>query len=103
MEEKQTFWEITYSGKAAKQQRKLPVKISETLKLLEYDLKIYGPSAKGWPHAGSISGKTGVFHCHLNKGHPRYVAIWKVMNYEIQLIEVKYVGSHEGADYRRIN
>ena len=37
------------------------------------------------------------------KGHPRYVAVWKVADYEIRLMEIRYVGSHENADYQRIN
>ena len=48
-------------------------------------------------------GKKGYYHCHLNKGHPRYVAVWKVTDYEIRLMEIRYVGSHENADYQRIN
>jgi hypothetical protein len=31
---------------------------------------------------------------HLKKGHPTYVAVWEVKDYEIKLVEVTYVGEH---------
>lgn len=38
----------------------------------------------------------------LKKGRPSYVAIFRVADRGIKLIEVRYVGTHEDADYRRI-
>jgi hypothetical protein len=44
----------------------------------------------------------GEYHCHIKKGRPTYVVVWQVTDREIKIVEVKYVGTHEGADYRRI-
>ena len=96
-------WKVSITGSARKQQRRLPKKISEFLLLLIQDLEKSGPEIAGWQNYSKLVGKKDFYHCHLNKGHPRYVAIWKVTNYEIKLMEVRYVGTHENADYRRIN
>ena len=61
------------------------------------------PERHNWPNYGKIAGKKNIYHCHLNKGKPRYVAIWKVTDKNIKLMEVRYVGTHENADYRNIN
>jgi hypothetical protein len=37
-------------------------------------------------------------HCHLIKGNPTYVSCWEV-DKQRHLIEVYYVGTHEGAPY----
>jgi hypothetical protein len=37
--------------------------------------------------------------CHLKKGQPTYVAIWQVVDKQIHLVEVSYVGTHEKAPY----
>ncbi len=39
--------------------------------------------------------------CHLNNGRPRYVVVWKVLDWEIQIMEIRYVGPHGSADYSR--
>ncbi len=36
------------------------------------------------------------------QGRPTYVAIWKVKDKENKIVEVKYAGTHENADYERI-
>ena len=72
--------------------------------LLE-DLKELGPEAKNWHHFGKLTtGKRvpDMYHCHLNKGAPRYVAVWRVEDQTVEIMEVRYVGTHEGADYKRI-
>lgn len=97
------IWTVEITGKARKQKRALPKIIDQSFSLLVSDLKKNGPEAKKWPNFGILVGKKGFYHCHLNKKHPRYVAVWKVSNMEIKLIEVRYVGTHEKADYRRIN
>lgn len=97
------MWQVLTTGKARKQKDKLPKGMRDVLYLLEKDLMARGPELTGWPHFGKIVGKNDVFHCHLNKGKPRYVAIWKVTDREIRLIEVRYVGTHENADYGRID
>lgn len=61
------------------------------------------PGAHQLDHYGKIVNKDDMHHCHLNKGRPRYVAVWKVLDRTVQLMEIKYVGTHENTDYRRIN
>ncbi len=50
-----------------------------------------------WSNYGKLGRNR--HHCHLKKGHPTYVAVWEVKGYEIKLVEVTYVGSHEKAPY----
>ena len=96
-------WEVDITGNDRKQQKALPEKIKNALKFLLKDLTHIGPEVTHWRNYGKLTGKKDYYHCHLNKGHPRYVAVWKVTDYEIKLMEVRYVGTHENADYRRIN
>lgn len=96
-------WDVSLSGTARKQLKKLPAKIDFALQLLLNNLKKNGPEAKAWQNYGKLKGRKDYYHCHLNKGQPRYVAVWKVTDYTIKLMEIRYVGTHENADYRRIN
>ncbi|WP_028317267.1 type II toxin-antitoxin system RelE family toxin [Desulfobulbus elongatus] len=96
-------WTVKFTSKARKQKDKLPADIAAALYTLRRELEAGGPERGHWPHYGRIVGKKDVHHCHLNKGKPRYVAVWKVIDRTIQLIEVRYVGTHENADYRRID
>jgi hypothetical protein len=55
---------------------------------------------------GKIKGKSknvDMHHCHLNKDKPIYVAVWVMEDMAAQIVEVRYVGTHENADYWRIN
>lgn len=97
------MWEIKAASKIKKQIDKLPKSIRAAFYLLQADLETHGPEAKRWTNYGKMSNKKDVYHCHLNKGKPRYVAVWKVTDMEIRIMEVKYVGTHENADYKRIN
>ncbi len=98
-------WQVKITGKARKQADKLPTAMNDALWALIEDLRIYGPIAKNWPHFGPLKGKKepGWYHCHLNKGKPRYVVIWQVTNKVAKLMEVRYAGTHENANYRQIN
>lgn len=98
-----TKWTIEVSNRVRKQREKLPENIFLATKLLLEELEKYGPEAKSWPHFSPIHDKIGYFHCHLNKGCPCYVAVWRVNNNEIHVIEVRYVGTHEGVNYNRID
>ena len=52
------------------------------------------------PHFGKLKNRSGeVYHCHLNRGRPVYVAVWQVVGRDVRLVEVTYVGNHEGAPY----
>ncbi|MBS7328198.1 MAG: cytotoxic translational repressor of toxin-antitoxin stability system [Oxalobacter sp.] len=96
-------WKVIFTGNARKQQKRLPAKIDAALKFLLNDLIHIGPEVKHWQNYGRLTGKKDYYHCHLNKGLPRYVAVWKVTDYTIKLMEIRYVGTHEKANYRRIN
>ena len=56
-----------------------------------------GPVRGNWANYSRLDEDT--HHCHIKKGKPCYVAVWQVIDKEIRLIEVKYVGTHEKAPY----
>ena len=62
----------------------------------------YFLSGPKWPNYGKIRGKRDCYHCHFKKGNSTYVAVWKVTEYEIKIVEIKYAGMHEGIDYNKI-
>ena len=95
-------WAVEYTGKAKKQKDKLPQNMTAALLILQKELEWEGPEQPEWHHYGKIAGKKDVHHRHLNKGKPRYVVVWKVTDRTVQLMEIRYVGTHENADYRRI-
>ncbi len=79
-----------------------PEDIRASLKFLIKDIQEGGPVVAQWPNFGKITGKDDCYHCHLKKGRPTYVAVWRVADTVIKIVEIRYVGTHEGADYRRI-
>ena len=98
-------WKVFESKKAEKQVGKLPPAIREAYDMLVNDLKDLGPVVPKWHHFGKIATgrkEPDMYHCHLNKGTPRYVAVWRVNDYIMEIMEVRYAGTHEGADYKRI-
>jgi hypothetical protein len=96
------LWTIWFTGKAKKQAAKLPLDLKRRLRALAEDLRTSGPNCQGWPNFGKIYGFEDCFHCHLKKGRPTYVVVWKVSDQRTKIIEVRYVGTHEGVDYGRI-
>lgn len=87
---------------ARKQKDKLPVKVQEVLYQLVREIEVAGPVRGDWPNYSKLSDCE--HHCHLKKGKPAYVAVWRESKGEIRLIEVIYVeviyaGSHEKAPY----
>ena len=95
-------WTVQFTGTAKKQARKLPENAYDSFKLLIKDLQIFGPVLSKWPNFGKIADKSQCYHCHIKKGRPTYVAVWKVNAKDIKCIEVCYVGTHENANYERI-
>jgi hypothetical protein len=97
------FWSVNLSRSAAKQYEKLKrngskrPSVIDAIDLLVMDLQRNGPYVTGWPNYGSLD--TNVFHCHLRKGRPTYVACWKVTSKINKEIEVFYVGTHEDTPY----
>jgi len=90
-------WTVTSQKKVWKQVRKLPLSVKKNLFALLLDIEIDGPVRGNWPNYGKLGRNR--HHCHLKKGHPTYVAVWEVKEYQIKLVELTYVGSHEKAPY----
>lgn len=96
-------WEVRLSNQARKTYEKLKKNgqrrpsIIDVIDLLVMELELKGPRRTNWSHYGKLSVET--YHCHLKKGHPTYVACWKVVSEKSKQIEVYYVGTHEGAPY----
>ena len=101
--EQKAPWQVQFTGKARKQKQKLSKTISAALDLLWGELEREGPERHNWPHYGLIAGKRDMHHCHLNRGRPCYVAVWKVTDNNVRLMEIRYVGTHENANYRSID
>lgn len=91
-----TTWTVELVGKAKKAFKDLPKSTSHTFRLLLQDLELNGPQAYKWPHFCKL--KDTIYHCHLEKGRPTYVACWRVDKNK-KLIEVYYAGTHEKAPY----
>jgi hypothetical protein len=94
-----TPWKVSFSGKAEKQVKKLPAEIRDRAYALKLDLAYKGPEQTSWRNYGLIVGGKDVHHCHLNSGRPRYVAVWKVLDREVQIIEIRYAGPHGSVNY----
>jgi hypothetical protein len=90
-------WTVTSKKRIQKQVGKLPLNVKEGLFTLFLDIERNGPIRGNWSNYGKLGRNR--HHCHLKKGHPTYVAVWEVKDYEIKLVEVTYVGSHEKAPY----
>ena len=99
MDNTESAWAVYFTGKAAKQAEELPPVMRDSLLALAIDLRCKGPVQPEWHHYGKLRGKKDIYHCHLNKGKPRYVTVWQVTDKQIKVIEVRYVGTHENAPY----
>lgn len=92
-------WTVN-TKKIEKQAKKLSEKIRLALRSLIEEMQQNGPERKNWPHYSKLKGKKGdKRHCHIKQGKPTYVCCWEVINKEIHIIEVYYVGTHENAPY----
>lgn len=97
-------WTIEITNRAEKTIRKLKKEnhdVYSACMLLIEELKEDGPARPNWPDYTKEKGvKKGIDqrHCHLKKGHPTYVACWRVKKNTVT-IEVYYVGTHEKAPY----
>lgn len=93
------FWTVEIPSRVRKQADALPERIRQRFLFLLREMREMGPTRANRPHYGKLKGRGEVHHCHLNAGRPRYVAVWEVVDKKIRLIEVRYVGTHEKADY----
>ena len=87
-------WKVSISTKIVKRSKKLPKEVMRILEELLLDLEKIGPIQHEWLNYSKLTN--GRYHCHLNY---RYVAVWDVIDNEIRILEVTYVGSREGAPY----
>jgi hypothetical protein len=99
MDTEKSTWNVGMTKKAAKGRGNLPPEILELFWALFQGLIFLGPVQPKWPHYGRLTGQKEIYHCHLNKGRPTYVVIWKVQNKDKKLMEISYVGTHENAPY----
>ena len=86
-----------------KQYSKLPEEMKDAAEALMKELEVKGPQLPNWKNFGPLAGKekgSKVFHAHLNKGKPRYVAVWELIAKDE--IEILYLGTHEKAAYKRL-
>ena len=88
-------WKVELSGKAKKADNHLSINAYKAFLQLLIDLK-NGPEVPNWPNYGKLGG--AIYHCHLKKGRPTYVACWTV-DKKNKIIEVYYAGTHEKAPY----
>ena len=88
-------WEIKVKNKVTRRLRRLPSDIQDKALALMLDLRKNGihPS-KRWKNFSRLTGEK--YHCHLSYS---YVACWEIINEEIHVMEVYYVGSREDAPY----
>jgi hypothetical protein len=80
----------------------LPQAILDKVVALSRQMEKTGPKQPKWPNFGELyktryPDNAKRYHCHLKKGKPTYVAVWKVL--ENNTIEIDYVGTHENAPY----
>jgi len=87
---------VNFSKKIIKALKSLPKDVIATLYYLKKEITHRGPVRGDWPNYSKLSSKS-VHHCHLKKGKPTYVAIWKEIKKGVICFE--YVGTHEGANY----
>ena len=93
-------WRVWLTASVRQGLKKLPKGINEIFQLLLAELGLSGPVQKDWPHDGKL--RQDCYHCHLKRGRPTYVAIWRVLSKKDRLMEVTYVGSHEKARYDKL-
>lgn len=91
------LWTVEFTSKARKQKQKLPVRVQEALFQLVREIEVAGPVRGDWPNYSKLSDCE--HHCHLKKGNPTYVAIWREDKGRVRVVEVIYAGTHEKAPY----
>jgi len=93
-------WTILLTANVRQRIKKLPRGIEEIFQLLLAQMQLSGPVRTDWPNYGKL--REDCHHCHLRRGRPTSVAVWRVLSKKDRVIEVTYVGSHEKAHYGRL-
>lgn len=91
---KKAPWRVVISPRIVRRAKKLPKKLRGILEELLLDLEKLGPIQYEWSNYSKLP--KGRYHCHLNYS---YVAVWELIDNEIRILEVTYVGSRESAPY----
>jgi mRNA-degrading endonuclease RelE of RelBE toxin-antitoxin system len=90
-------WNVAFTNKAAKQYKKLPQSVRDCIDTLVVEIRLGGPVRGNWPNYSKLSGSE--HHCHLKKGRPTYVAVWREDQGQIRFVVVIYVGTLDKAPY----
>jgi len=90
-------WTVEFTNKARKQKDKLPIRIRELLFQLVRDIQATGPVRGDWPNYSKLTDCE--HHCHIKKGQPTFVVVWREDKGKIRFVEVTYAGTHEKAPY----
>lgn len=90
-------WTVHIHNSARKGVERLPERAKRMLTILLSDMVRHGPVRGNWPNYSKLAG--GRHHCHIKKGTPCYVVVWEVIDNQIRLVEVMYVGTHANAPY----
>jgi len=93
----QMNWTVEFTNKARKQKLKLPLRVRELLFQLVRDIQATGPVRGDWPNYSKLSECE--HHCHIKKGQPTFVVVWREDKGRIRFVEVTYAGTHENAPY----
>ena len=93
-------WAVLLTSNVRRKLKKLPQSIDEIFQYLLGEMRLSEPVRAEWPNYGKL--RHDCFHCHLQRGRPTYVAVWRVLSKKDKIIEVTYVGSHEKAHYGRL-
>ena len=94
------MWQVLIPKKIIKDLNAFPESLSAGFLALIKTIQNLGPVRGDWPNYSRL-GATA-HHCHVQKGRPTYVMIWKVLDSKAKKIEVIYAGTHEKADYKRV-
>jgi len=90
-------WTVKFTNRAAKQYKKLSRVIRDNIDALIMEIRIDGPVRGNWPNYSKLSDTE--HHCHVKKGQPTYVVVWREDKRQIRFVEVIYAGTHEKAPY----
>ncbi|HJV35396.1 cytotoxic translational repressor of toxin-antitoxin stability system [Geomonas sp.] len=90
-------WTVAFTNKAAKQYKKLPKAVRDSIDALMVEIRVAGPVRGNWPHHSKLSESE--HHCHVKRGKPTYVVVWREYKDQVRLVEVTYAGTHEQAPY----
>ena len=92
-------WTVEITSKSRKQIERLSEQVRLAYLVLAKELETSGPYRNNWKHFGKLRETRNAYHCHLVSGRPTYVTCWEIKDKNIHLLEIYYVGTHEGAPY----